>query len=153
MSTSKSRWVKFLICLFKNFFLWVYFVLPLASLFWKYLVLWKACYKVCMCVCCIVCDRAVYVVSSSLNEEKETCTICCCCLFSHHYPSVLISNDRVCLIWQACDRCKFHTRNSTPHINPINFEQALLSRSLPAELNRHWLVFHKANYFLFSQIF
>lgn len=56
----------------------------------------------------------------------------------HPFPQVLISNDRGRLIWQECDRCKFHTHNSTQHINPINFDHVLLSvsRSLQAELNR-----------------
>lgn len=31
----------------------------------------------------------------------------------HHFPQVLISNDKVCLILQECDRCKFLTHTHT----------------------------------------
>lgn len=81
----------------------------------RIVLLWKARCKVCMCAKCCIALTGL----SEQSQKESCCMICCCCLFHpppprcHHFPQVLISNDKVCLILQECDRCKFLTHTHT----------------------------------------
>ena len=115
-----SGW-DFFIGLFWYIFLWVYIFpqFPFSQFYSeRILSLWKARWKVCMCAKCCIALTGL----SEQSQKESCCTICCCCLFfsppllrCHHFPQVLISNDKGCLILQECDRCKFlsHTHTHT----------------------------------------